>query len=141
MYKASGVAPLTRRHSNPAISRYSSVNRQVMLFKLSVMVYFWSISSCRLLIFFLRSWYIILELEPMPPLATTIPPPELPRTDILPCPPVMRILPPPAPRFPRPVLVAFSAVTSGRSRVLLSRSEEHTSELQSRENIVCRLLL
>src|SRR5690606_41394458 len=26
-------------------------------------------------------------------------------------------------------------------RVLLSRSEEHTSELQSRENLVCRLLL
>src|SRR5690606_39626797 len=26
-------------------------------------------------------------------------------------------------------------------RVLLDRSEEHTSELQSRENLVCRLLL
>src|SRR5207302_8125791 len=27
----------------------------------------------------------------------------------------------------------------GESRILLSRSEEHTSELQSRENLVCRL--
>src|SRR5690606_41576960 len=40
------------------------------------------------------------------------------------------------------------AVRAGRSRVALcrprrtrSRSEEHTSELQSRENLVCRLLL
>src|SRR5690606_40689046 len=28
-----------------------------------------------------------------------------------------------------------------KGRILLSRSEEHTSELQSRENLVCRLLL
>src|SRR5436309_12484555 len=28
-----------------------------------------------------------------------------------------------------------------RGRLLSSRSEEHTSELQSRENLVCRLLL
>src|SRR5690606_41838608 len=29
----------------------------------------------------------------------------------------------------------------GRDRLRLGRSEEHTSELQSRENLVCRLLL
>src|SRR5690606_41687798 len=28
-----------------------------------------------------------------------------------------------------------------RSRLFIQRSEEHTSELQSRENLVCRLLL
>src|SRR5690606_40248555 len=28
-----------------------------------------------------------------------------------------------------------------RDRVIIARSEEHTSELQSRENLVCRLLL
>src|SRR5690606_41950604 len=30
---------------------------------------------------------------------------------------------------------------SPRTGMILSRSEEHTSELQSRENLVCRLLL
>src|SRR5207302_10306009 len=33
------------------------------------------------------------------------------------------------------------AQESERSAVVPSRSEEHTSELQSRENLVCRLLL
>src|SRR5690606_40792323 len=33
------------------------------------------------------------------------------------------------------------AVREGRERVTAARSEEHTSELQSRENLVCRLLL
>src|SRR5690606_41840017 len=36
----------------------------------------------------------------------------------------------PAPRKPRPAISSTAA-----------RSEEHTSELQSRENLVCRLLL
>src|SRR5690606_41777136 len=36
----------------------------------------------------------------------------------------------------------FGAFASGNSlKVSLQRSEEHTSELQSRENLVCRLLL
>src|SRR5690606_41515919 len=40
------------------------------------------------------------------------------------------------------VLIAFIAVIALRnSRPTTSRSEEHTSELQSRENLVCRLLL
>src|SRR5690606_40512949 len=30
---------------------------------------------------------------------------------------------------------------SGEVQLLINRSEEHTSELQSRENLVCRLLL
>src|SRR5690606_32422736 len=34
-----------------------------------------------------------------------------------------------------------SRVESGRAEDRRSRSEEHTSELQSRENLVCRLLL
>src|SRR5690606_39876342 len=32
-------------------------------------------------------------------------------------------------------------LTGAKEEVLLHRSEEHTSELQSRENLVCRLLL
>src|SRR5690606_40579990 len=34
-----------------------------------------------------------------------------------------------------------SSATSSRRQVPVERSEEHTSELQSRENLVCRLLL
>src|SRR5690606_40839172 len=34
----------------------------------------------------------------------------------------------------------FTPVRAGRTRPPTSRSEEHTSELQSRENLVCRLL-
>src|SRR5690606_39643469 len=34
-----------------------------------------------------------------------------------------------------------SATTPVRTEVTVSRSEEHSSELQSRENLVCRLLL
>src|SRR3712207_8795354 len=34
-----------------------------------------------------------------------------------------------------------SKASSGRSREVASRSEEHTSELQSRQYLVCRLLL
>src|SRR5690606_40722099 len=33
------------------------------------------------------------------------------------------------------------SLAADRSRSILYRSEEHTSELQSRENLVCRLLL
>src|SRR5690606_1155317 len=36
---------------------------------------------------------------------------------------------------------AAIAANSQKNRELLARSEEHTSELQSRENLVCRLLL
>src|SRR5690606_39561535 len=43
---------------------------------------------------------------------------------------------PPAPPPPRPPAVRPAACGGG-----LYRSEEHTSELQSRENLVCRLLL
>src|SRR5690606_41266489 len=42
-------------------------------------------------------------------------------------------------RLARPVL--FPSTPSGVSNGISSRSEEHTSELQSRENLVCRLLL
>src|SRR5690606_41386431 len=50
------------------------------------------------------------------------------------------------PRLGLAVLVAASLgiIDNGRVQVILERvdrSEEHTSELQSRENLVCRLLL
>src|SRR5207302_7506476 len=38
-------------------------------------------------------------------------------------------------------VTAVTPSNLSQSRVGLSRSEEHTSELQSRENLVCRLLL
>src|SRR5207302_8228143 len=43
-----------------------------------------------------------------------------------------------------PVLIAMTVSALDEmapSRIRLGRSEEHTSELQSRENLVCRLLL
>src|SRR5690606_42160144 len=36
---------------------------------------------------------------------------------------------------------ASASVDPGRGRRFIARSEEHTSELQSREKLVCRLLL
>src|SRR5690606_41119904 len=53
----------------------------------------------------------------------------------------------PAVTVPRFALIADSSSTSMASAltapaaILPARSEEHTSELQSRENLVCRLLL
>src|SRR5690606_40129739 len=41
----------------------------------------------------------------------------------------------------RQALVAFEDVLRAGQAVLRQRSEEHTSELQSREKLVCRLLL
>src|SRR5690606_41471119 len=41
----------------------------------------------------------------------------------------------------RAALRRHPAAHSGAARAPLPRSEEHTSELQSRENLVCRLLL
>src|SRR5574341_2031676 len=46
----------------------------------------------------------------------------------------------PAPRTTEDVSVALTAA-GGRGPDLLPRSEEHTSELQSPTNLVCRLLL
>src|SRR5690606_39722749 len=41
------------------------------------------------------------------------------------------------------ITTCFSGESTGFSsfKIVLTRSEEHTSELQSRENLVCRLLL
>ena len=47
---------------------------------------------------------------------------------------------PQEPRFPDEATVA-SAIGEGVTRLGLDRSEEHTSELQSRPHLVCRLLL
>src|SRR5690606_42017761 len=60
--------------------------------------------------------------------------------------PLPRRRPPPAPQRDRvrrrphrqPVHGALARAADGRR---VGRSEEHTSELQSRENLVCRLLL
>src|SRR5438874_5360235 len=41
----------------------------------------------------------------------------------------------------RPNVAATSNAPSGRAVAMPSRSEEHTSELQSRRDLVCRLLL
>src|SRR5207302_11299392 len=40
-----------------------------------------------------------------------------------------------------PSVTSTSAPTAAVSDITLARSEEHTSALQSRENLVCRLLL
>src|SRR3712207_7907886 len=40
-----------------------------------------------------------------------------------------------------PILQEFEARPDARARPLCHRSEEHTSELQSRQYLVCRLLL
>src|SRR5690606_39421642 len=48
---------------------------------------------------------------------------------------------PPRPRTRHPGPGAFRPRLVQQARQLASRSEEHTSELQSRENLVCRLLL
>src|SRR5690606_41217939 len=60
------------------------------------------------------------------------------------------LLPTPVPHMigSRPAMIASTVIILGRTRstapsriAARSRSEEHTSELQSRENLVCRLLL
>src|SRR5690606_39525084 len=43
--------------------------------------------------------------------------------------------------LPPSVAGRFSSPSTPKSRMWRRRSEEHTSELQSRENLVCRLLL
>src|SRR5207302_7737414 len=44
-------------------------------------------------------------------------------------------------RKPEPILPLFTGDDVLRFHDMVRRSEEHTSELQSRENLVCRLLL
>src|SRR5690606_33544508 len=48
---------------------------------------------------------------------------------------------PRSPPMSRPAPQAAPVAHSDPTRIALPRSEEHTSELQSRENLVCRLLL
>src|SRR5690606_41526361 len=43
--------------------------------------------------------------------------------------------------FPMRQTTVRACLTQGRKMATATRSEEHTSELQSRENLVCRLLL
>src|SRR5690606_41710479 len=44
-------------------------------------------------------------------------------------------------RWMKPTISSANPLTSPCARYSSRRSEEHTSELQSRENLVCRLLL
>src|SRR2546427_2770890 len=44
-------------------------------------------------------------------------------------------------RFISPVVGSGAEITSAPSTLALTRSEEHTSELQSQSKLVCRLLL
>src|SRR5690606_41999598 len=44
-------------------------------------------------------------------------------------------------RGARSLAAVKTSLSSGKVVVTIGRSEEHTSELQSRENLVCRLLL
>src|SRR5258708_21212495 len=48
---------------------------------------------------------------------------------------------PSATNFTAPAVVAFTNVLSPSERIGQTRSEEHTSELQSPDHLVCRLLL
>src|SRR2546430_10325373 len=54
---------------------------------------------------------------------------------------VWGVLPVPRLRAAPPILVALASSNRCRSGSAASRSEEHTSELQSQSNLVCRLLL
>src|SRR5436305_10788974 len=76
---------------------------------------------------------------------------------MIPCPPISTLFPyttlfrslgsvngPPGPSFSsdqRPAVVRPAPARAGRALVAAERSEEHTSELQSRPHLVCRLLL
>src|SRR3712207_7282489 len=44
-------------------------------------------------------------------------------------------------RAPWPVIALVGYTNAGKSTLFNTRSEEHTSELQSRQYLVCRLLL
>src|SRR5690606_40035301 len=57
-------------------------------------------------------------------------------------PPILIRLPRASPAVARPSFCRMVSLITASLRVsLAARSEEHTSELQSRENLVCRLLL
>src|SRR3712207_8310826 len=70
----------------------------------------------------------------------TIPPSEMTATSVVP-PPMSTIMQPAGSVIgsPAPIAAAIGSSISQASRV--PRSEEHTSELQSRQYLVCRLLL
>src|SRR2546430_5786164 len=62
-----------------------------------------------------------------------------PRSTLFPYTTLFRSVSAAAASSPGSVSVSASSCSSGRSA--LTRSEEHTSELQSQSNLVCRLLL
>src|SRR5437588_5480041 len=66
-----------------------------------------------------------------------------PRSTLFPYTTLFRSLPPPAlpPVSPPPPLPPGGVTTGGVFSPLPMRSEEHTSELQSHSDLVCRLLL
>src|SRR5690606_39546414 len=79
----------------------------------------------------------------MPPPATQPPPHVDTTTDYTQLPPPGAAMPPvpgPAPQPAAPGTEPFAGMPAPNVPAY-NRSEEHTSELQSRENLVCRLLL
>src|SRR5690625_6814981 len=72
-------------------------------------------------------------------LTASTPARRMPSTSTCPC--ARRLSTPEAYRMPRPTARPSSTETSAPARVASPRSEEHTSELQSRGHLVCRLLL
>src|SRR2546427_9465494 len=67
-----------------------------------------------------------------------------PRSTLFPYTTLFRSLSTPSsgrPRYRTDPSVGWESPANSRSSVLLPRSEEHTSELQSQSNLVCRLLL
>src|SRR2546422_3957611 len=88
----------------------------------------WCCASCFFFFFFL--------MIRRPPRSTLFPYTTLFRSLECTCPPTQR---PPSPRSEAPSREARSV--SGKSGFPRTRSEEHTSELQSRLHLVCRLLL
>src|SRR5690242_21205830 len=71
-----------------------------------------------------------------PPRSTLFPYTTLFRSKIIPCLAIVARL---EIHNPHPVIQSFRTIK--RSIILTVRSEEHTSELQSHVNLVCRLLL
>src|SRR5271165_7452339 len=93
---------------------------------------------------------LTLDTEPAPPLPALAPPflPIVEPAPVLPAFPVLFNVPVPVLAPPGLVPAAVPGLVPaapGRfavaGRFVAGRSEEHTSELQSRENLVCRLLL
>src|SRR5438034_2902011 len=75
------------------------------------------------------------------PVGRTASPDGVLRRRPLKSPAMMRIMPGPSPPSQLRIADWRLRIGNGRSRAQSARSEEHTSELQSHSDLVCRLLL